>query len=112
MPSSIGPFPQGLQHVVRENEPLGSLTWLKIGGPARYFAEPTSESELIQIVQTCHANNIPVRILGGGSNLLVRESGFDGTVISIAAAAFSAIQIQGNRIQCGCGAKFSGFFFL
>ena len=84
MPASTGPFPQGLQHIVRENEPLGPLTWLKIGGPARYFAEPTTENELIQVVQACHTNNIPLRVLGGGSNLLVREAGFDGTVLSIA----------------------------
>ncbi|MDZ4848126.1 MAG: FAD-binding protein [Pirellulaceae bacterium] len=107
MPASIGPFSQGLQHIVRENEPLGPLTWLKIGGPARFYAEPTSESELVQFVQACHANNIPVRVLGGGSNLLIRESGFEGAVLSIAAAAFSMIQVRANRIQCGSGAKLS-----
>jgi UDP-N-acetylmuramate dehydrogenase len=107
MPASTAPFSQGLQHIVRENEPLGPLTWLKIGGPARYFAEPTTESELIQLVQACHTNNIPLRVLGGGSNLLIREAGFDGAVLSIASAAFSSIEIKGNRIRCGSGAKLS-----
>ena len=70
MAASKSPFPNGLQHIIRENEPLAPMTWLKIGGPARYFAEPTSENELVQLVQACHANSIPLRVLGGGSNLL------------------------------------------
>lgn len=83
------------------------MTWLKIGGPARYFAEPTSENELVQLVQACHANSIPLRVLGGGSNLLIREAGFDGVVLSISSAAFSTIQTIGQSIRCGTGAKLS-----
>jgi UDP-N-acetylmuramate dehydrogenase len=107
MTAPKSPFPHELQHVIRENEPLGPLTWLKIGGPARYFAEPTSEKELVQLVQACHANSIPLRVLGGGSNLLIREAGFDGVVLSISSAAFSAMKTEGNQIRCGTGAKLS-----
>ncbi len=56
-------FPDGLRHIVRENEPLGPMTWIKIGGPARYFAEPTSEEELVQVVRECHSAGIPVRVM-------------------------------------------------
>ena len=95
------------QHFVRENEPLAPWTWLKIGGPARYFAEPTTEEELVAFVKACHASKTPVRVLGGGSNLLVREKGFEGAVLSINAPAFTQIEIQGARVRCGGGAKLS-----
>jgi UDP-N-acetylmuramate dehydrogenase len=112
MASSIGltssPFDgSGFEHVVRENEPLGPMTWLKIGGPARYFAEPTSEDQLVQILKHCSGLGIPVRLIGGGSNLLVREAGFDGMVISLSSPAFSGIEITSNRVRCGCGARLS-----
>ncbi len=107
MPTSIDLFPQNLQHIVRTNEPLGPMTWLGIGGAAKYFAEPTSESELTSFVKFCFDHKIPLRIIGGGSNLLIRESGFDGAVVSIGAPAFSKIELQGTRVRCGGGAKLS-----
>ncbi len=107
MPDLIGPFPEQLQHFIRENEPLGQFTWLKIGGPAKYFAEPTSEAELVSFVKACHQHTIPLRVLGGGSNLLIREAGFDGAVVSIGAAAFSTMSVDGTRVKCGGGAKLS-----
>ncbi len=107
MPSSIDPFPKKIQHIVRTNEPLGPMTWLGIGGPAKYFAEPTSEAELCGFVKSCHENKIPVRIIGGGSNLLIREAGFDGAVVSISASSFAKMEIQGTRVRCGGGAKLS-----
>jgi UDP-N-acetylmuramate dehydrogenase len=101
------PFPKNLHHLVRENEPLAPWTWLKIGGSARFFAEPTNETELIQLVTAGHAQGLPMRVLGGGSNLLVRESGFGGVVISINAAAFASIAVEGVKVRCGGGAKLS-----
>jgi UDP-N-acetylmuramate dehydrogenase len=100
-------FPSGLEHVLRENEPIGPLTWLKIGGPARYFAEPTTEEDLIALVESCNQSKIPVRVLGNGSNILVREAGVDGVVLSLGAAAFAGISSEGNLVRCGGGAKLS-----
>ncbi len=95
----------GLEHIVRENEVLAPYTWLKLGGAAEYFAEPTSESELQELVRRCTAAELPVRVLGGGSNLLVRDEGVPGLVISLSAPAFSDIQVQGRTITAGGGAK-------
>ncbi len=64
-------------HIVREHEPLAQHSWLRIGGAARYFAEPTTIKELTAIVQEAASAGLTVRILGGGSNLLIRESGVD-----------------------------------
>jgi UDP-N-acetylmuramate dehydrogenase len=92
-------------HIVRENEPLAPHTWLRIGGLARYFAEPTTVSELSSLVKEAYAAGIAVRILGGGSNLLIRESGVEGLVISLAAPDFSQIEIQGTLVKAGAGGR-------
>jgi UDP-N-acetylmuramate dehydrogenase len=91
-----------LSHV-RENVPLAPFTRLHIGGAARYFAEPADEAQLQQLLSLAAADSIPVRILGGGSNLLVRESGFDGLVVQLTAPAFDRIMIDGQTVRCGGG---------
>lgn len=96
-----------LAHLVRENEPLAPYTWLQIGGPARYFAEPTTIDELAALVKAAAQEHMPVRVLGGGSNLLVQEAGCDGLVLHLTAPELSAIRIAGNRVSVGCGAKLS-----
>ena len=60
---------------------LAELTTLRVGGPARRVEAPTSEAELIALVRDCDAAGEPVLVIGGGSNLLVSDAGFDGTVI-------------------------------
>jgi UDP-N-acetylmuramate dehydrogenase len=100
-------FPDQLQYLVRSDEPLGPLVWLGIGGPARYFAEPTDLSELQSLYQAATENEVAVRILGAGSNVLVREAGFDGLVISLSAASISQLEIEGSSLIAGGGAKLS-----
>ena len=60
---------------------LADLTTLRVGGPAARVATPASEAELIDLVSRCDADGEPVLIIGGGSNLLVADAGFGGTVI-------------------------------
>ena len=98
-------FPDDLQHLVRTDEPLGPLVWLGIGGPARYFCQPVDEESLKRIIIAAQESELATRILGGGSNLLVRESGFDGVVVSLAAATTSQLSIDGNQMTVGSGAK-------
>src|SRR5947209_15932584 len=99
------PIPAGFEHIVRENEPLARYTWFRLGGPAQYFAEPTNSDELAALVRQCHASGTPVRVLGGGSNLLVRDEGVPGVVISLGAAEFGRIAVSGRKIIAGGGAK-------
>src|SRR5690348_397424 len=99
------PIPSGFEHIVRENEPLGRHTWFGLGGPAQYFAEPTSVDELAALVRRCHDASLPVRVLGGGSNVLVREEGVGGLVVALGAAAFGRIDVTGRRVVAGGGAK-------
>lgn len=60
---------------------LAELTTLRVGGPARRVLTPGSEAELIEAVASCDAAGEPVLVVGGGSNLLVADAGFDGTVV-------------------------------
>jgi UDP-N-acetylmuramate dehydrogenase len=100
-------LPANLLHLVRDNEDLSRYTWLGIGGPAQYFAEPTSESELVSLVRIAAANGLPIRVLGGGSNLLIRESGVDGLVIFLNAGVFCLLQANKSNLIAGGGAKLS-----
>lgn len=98
-------FPSGFEHIVRENELLAPFTSFRLGGPAQYFAEPTTVDELVSLVRACRDEEIPVRLLGGGSNILVRDEGVQGVVIHLSAAEFSKISVVGDLLRAGGGAK-------
>lgn len=97
----------GLEHIVREAEPLARHTWLGIGGPAQYFAEPTTVDEFATLVKRCREQELPVRLLGGGSNLLISDEGVSGAVVRLAAPAFCDIRVNENTLTAGGGAKLS-----
>ena len=98
-------FSKTTQHLIRRNEPLAPYTWLQIGGNASLFAEPNSLEELSQLLADAHRLSLPVRLLGSGSNILCRESGFDGLVISLSTAELSKIEIRGERLIARAGAR-------
>ena len=66
---------------IQKNIPLAPLTTLKIGGPAKYFTKISSEKELIEAIQYAKKNKLEVFVLGGGSNILINDDGFNGLVI-------------------------------
>lgn len=70
---------------VRSGVPLADLTTLRVGGPARRLIAVASEPELVDCIRDLDAREEPVLILGGGSNLLVSDVGFEGTVVKIEA---------------------------
>jgi UDP-N-acetylmuramate dehydrogenase len=69
--------------VIQEQVPLAPYTTFRIGGPARYFCEVTTHDELLEAVTFAHERSLPLFVLGGGSNLLVSDSGFDGLVLRV-----------------------------
>lgn len=87
------------------NEPLARRTTLRVGGPADLYVEPASEADLQRILQFCGERSLRFFVLGRGSNLLVRDAGFRGVVISLAKEGFGRIEISGSRLSCGAGAK-------
>jgi UDP-N-acetylmuramate dehydrogenase len=90
---------------VREQVPLADRTWFKLGGAAQYFAEPGSADELLKVVKRCHDEGMHVRLLGGGSNVLVRDEGVTGMVISLTNRCFADVAISGRTVTVGSGAK-------
>ena len=94
----------GFEKIVRQGEPLAMHTWFQLGGPAEYFAEPETVDDLIALVRRCHEGGVGVRLLGQGSNVLVRDEGVPGLVIHLSAPAFCGIQIEGRSITAGGGA--------
>jgi len=91
--------------LLRRDEPLAKRTTLRVGGPADFYAEPASEADLGVLVKFCKDHGLPMFVLGRGSNLLVRDGGFRGLVICLAQSAFSRIEISGDRLRCGAGAR-------
>ncbi len=92
------PPPEGIE--VHEDVPLARHTYLRIGGPARYLAIPESVEELQQLLGWARAESLSVRVLGGGSNLLVADDGIDALVVSLRRAAGSFTFI-GERVVAG-----------
>ena len=91
--------------VIRRHEPMASHTTLRVGGPADVYVEPADEADLAAVLQACAAGGVPFFVLGRGSNLLVRDEGFRGVVICLAQPAFRRIEIAGETLRCGAGAR-------
>ncbi|MBN1395900.1 MAG: UDP-N-acetylmuramate dehydrogenase [Pirellulales bacterium] len=94
----------GFEQIVRRQEPLAMHTWFQLGGPAEYFAEPESVEELTALVRRCREEGLPTRILGQGSNILVRDEGVPGMVVRLSAPAFCGIGVEGNTLVAAGGA--------
>lgn len=89
-----------------EREPLGPKTTMRVGGPARIYAEPASEADLQTLLATAHARGLPIFLLGRGSNLVVPDDGVDGLVISLAQPPWQAFEPQPDgRVWVGAGLR-------
>ena len=102
------PF-EGFEHIVRSEESLAPYTTLGIGGPAEYFAEPTTVEELAALVQRAEKLELPVKLLGLGSNLLIRDEGVAGLVLHLSSPEFSKISVDGDTVEVGGGCRLSHF---
>ena len=91
----------GLEKIIRQDVELASKTWLKIGGPCDYFAEPTNTQELDEVVKRCRENSIPMFVLGTGANLLIPDSGVKGAVIHLAKGEFSEVTFDAEGVTVG-----------
>lgn len=84
------------------DEPLKRYTAWKIGGPADALLEPSSADELIEAVETVREHDIPVTILGGGTNVLVLDGGIRGLTVRIA-RALNSVEINGASVVADAG---------
>src|SRR5215468_11278565 len=83
------------------NQPLAELTWFRVGGTAQVLFIPEDEADLAYLLAHL-PNEIPVTVIGLGSNLIVRDGGVPGVVIRLG-RGFSEIAVEdGERIRAGC----------
>jgi UDP-N-acetylmuramate dehydrogenase len=90
---------------IRKNVSLAPYTSFKIGGPAKFFCEAKDEKEISEALAFAREKNLPVFVLGGGSNILVADRGFDGVVVkwkrNFHNGSFA------SKIECGAGCALS-----
>jgi UDP-N-acetylmuramate dehydrogenase len=92
---------------IQENVPLAPLTTLQVGGAARYFAELKREDEVREAAQFAKARDLPLFVLGGGSNLVIADSGWPGLVLKVAIGGITsprANDAPGNAVLFSVGA--------
>jgi UDP-N-acetylmuramate dehydrogenase len=90
--------------IIQRDAPLAPFTHLKVGGPAEMLARPRSPEELSRLVRACYRERIPLRVLGCGCNMLVRDEGVPGVVVRLSEPAFTQIHVQGRQVRAGTGA--------
>src|ERR1700676_4052109 len=91
---------------IQENVPLAPLTTLQVGGAARYFAELRREDDVREAAQFAQARELPLFVLGGGSNLVVADSGWPGLVLRVAIGGITTqtTDASGNAVLFSVGA--------
>lgn len=86
------------------DEPLAPFTWLRVGGPAEVLFLPADEDDLAAFLRVLPAE-IPVTVLGVGSNVIVRDGGIEGVVVRLAGRSFGEVHIESGqgRLVTGAG---------
>jgi len=97
----------GLEKIVEKKFSLGQSTWFGLGGTADYLISPQNTDQLADVIKRCGENNIGIRVIGFGSNLLVRDEGVKGAVIKFTGEEFSRIEFDGMSLMAGAGADLS-----
>ncbi len=85
-----------------ESAPLGRITWFRVGGPAEVMFRPADAADLAAFLAARPAD-VPVTVIGVGSNLLVRDGGVDGVVVRLG-RAFAGVSIEGASVRAGAAA--------
>jgi len=95
----------GEEGEMRLYEPLSKHTTLRVGGPAQFWVEPRNENAFAELIRSCRTEGLPLFVIGRGSNLLVRDGGIRGVVVHPRGGDFDKIEVDGNEITAGVGAK-------
>ena len=96
---------EGLEHTLRTDEPLAGMTSINLGGNAEYFAQPTTEAELLELIKRFAEAGKQIRLIGSGTNVLIPDEGVKGLVIRLDAPEFCQVTVEGNCVTAGGGAK-------
>jgi UDP-N-acetylmuramate dehydrogenase len=101
------PLLEEFADIIMYEEPLAPYTYLRLGGPAEMLIQPRSGEELAAVVRRCSEKSVPLRVLGSGSSVLVRDEGVRGAVLRLSAPPFTAVAVSGQRVRAGTGAALS-----
>ncbi len=106
-----GPAPGSVSSMLEQaSAPLAPLTTLRVGGPARRMVTATTEQEIVDTVKDCDGRGEPLLILAGGSNLVIGDEGFDGTVLKIASTGVTKQKTcSGLRLGVAAGHDWDAF---
>jgi UDP-N-acetylmuramate dehydrogenase len=99
---SVRPKFENLTGSIAFNQPLGAITWFRVGGPAEILYQPTDEDDLRGFLAQA-PKPMPITIIGVGSNLLIRDGGIEGAVIRLG-RDFAKIAVEGLRVHAGAAA--------
>lgn len=86
-------------------EPMSRHTTFLIGGPAQFWIEPRSMAGFAEVVKFLRSASVPIRVIGRGSNLLVRDGGIRGAVIHPSKGEFEEVRAEDGLLHCGVGAR-------
>jgi UDP-N-acetylmuramate dehydrogenase len=89
---------------IHTNIPLKNYTTMRLGGNARFMAEAHTPNEIAEICRNAHSQKLPIFVLGGGSNVIVRDSGFNGIVVRNKIPGFEVIASEPGQTQIKIGA--------
>jgi UDP-N-acetylmuramate dehydrogenase len=98
-------IPEQSGRVLRD-EPMADHTTFRVGGPADFFIEPATVAEIQAVLRAARDSEVPVTLLGNGSNVVVADAGIRGAVVSLG-QPFAKISREGLSIQAQAGAKLS-----
>jgi UDP-N-acetylmuramate dehydrogenase len=90
----------GFRGTLQQDQPLAPIVWFRAGGPAEILAMPADADDLALLMRSL-PEEIPVTVIGLGSNLLVRDGGVDGVVVRLSARGFGKVEFEENRIRVG-----------
>ena len=90
----------GFRGTLQADQPLAPVVWFRVGGPAEILAMPADAEDLALLMRQL-PDEVPVTVIGLGSNLLVRDGGVPGVVVRLSARGFGQVQVDGNRLRVG-----------
>src|SRR5947209_20305912 len=93
----------GLRGRLLANQSLAPLTWFRVGGPAQILFTPSDEDDLAYFLAHL-PGEVPLYVVGVGSNLIVRDGGMPGVVIRLSARGFGAARGEGEIVTAGTAA--------
>lgn len=92
--------------LITENTPLAQYSHFRFGGPARWFAEPAADDDILALVQYANAKHWPIALLGSGANTIISDQGYPGLVIHLRNDDF---EIAGETVACGAAVTLRSF---